>query len=147
MLRRLVLDSNVWLDWLVFADGAVTAVRQDVEQGRAEVLIDAPCLDELARVLAYPLQRWTLDAAGIARALARCRTYSRTVVSPPVSGLPRCADGDDQKFIELAAGSDAFALLTRDRALLRMAHRSLPFHIVPPAAYAALPGVEWSRPA
>lgn len=142
MLRRLVLDSNVWLDWLVFGDGAVATVREDVEQGRAEVLIDAPCLDELARVLAYPLQRWTLDAAGIEHALARCRLHARMVASPAVSGLPRCSDGDDQKFIELAAGCAAFALVTRDRALLRMARSRLPFHIVSPAAYAALPRVE-----
>ncbi len=144
MPRPLVLDSNVWLDWLVFSDAALTVLREDVAAGRAEVIIDAACLEELTRVLAYPLQRWTLDAAGIERALAQCRQVARLVVTPPAPQLPRCADADDQKFLELAAGHCAFALLSRDRELLRMARprHALPFHIVTPAGYAALPRVE-----
>ncbi|MCE2999992.1 MAG: putative toxin-antitoxin system toxin component, PIN family [Betaproteobacteria bacterium] len=142
MPRRLVLDSNIWLDWLVFGDGAVVAIRNDVGEGLAEVLIDPPCLDELARVLAYPLQRWTLDAAGVEQALATCRQIARLVQTPQTALQARCADGDDQKFLELAAGCGAYALVTRDRELLRMARNGLPFHIVTPAAYAALPRVE-----
>jgi putative PIN family toxin of toxin-antitoxin system len=141
MTLRLVLDSNVWLDWLVFKDAALAALRADIGSGRAEVLIDAAGLEELARVLAYPLRRRALDAAGIERALAECRRSARLVDMAPPAALPRCADRDDQKFLELAAAGAAFALLTRDRALLRMARR-LPFHIVTPAAYAALRRVE-----
>jgi predicted nucleic acid-binding protein len=142
MPRRLVLDSNVWLDWLVFGDAAVAPIRDEVGQGRAEVIIDAPGMEELARVLAYPLQRWTLDAAGIEAALAECRRCANLVAAKPAAGLPRCADADDQKFLELAAAWDAYALITRDRELLRMARNRLSFHIVTPAAYAALPRVE-----
>lgn len=144
MPRLLVLDSNVWLDWLVFQDAALAVAREDVAAGRAEVIIDATCLEELTRVLAYPLQRWTLDAAGIESALGQCRRLARLVVTPSGLQLPRCADADDQKFLELAASHSAFALITRDRELLRMARarHALPFHIVTPAAYAALPRVE-----
>ena len=144
MPLRVVLDTNVWLDWLVFGDTALATVREDVAAGRAEVIIDAACLEELTRVLAYPLQRWTLDAAGIEHALAQCRQLARLVVTAPDPQLPRCADADDQKFLELATSHSAFALITRDRELLRMARprHALPFHIVTPAAYTALPRVE-----
>ena len=142
MQRRLVLDSNVWLDWLVFGDAAVMPIRTDVEQGRSEVIIDGPCMAELGRVLACPLQRWTLDAAGMRRALAECARHARWVATAPAAALPRCPDADDQKFLELAAGCGAHALITRDRALLRMARHRLPFHIVTPAHYEALARVE-----
>ncbi|MGA7983762.1 MAG: PIN domain-containing protein, partial [Burkholderiales bacterium] len=70
---RLVLDTNVWLDWLVFDDPELAALRAAVEQGLAQVFIDAACEAELARVLAYPLGRVRLDAAAQAACLAECR--------------------------------------------------------------------------
>jgi hypothetical protein len=33
-VRRLVLDTNVWLDWLVFADASVQAIRAGVQARR-----------------------------------------------------------------------------------------------------------------
>ena len=39
------------------------------------------------------------------------------------AGLPRCEDPDDQKFLELAWHARASHLLTRDKALLKLAHR------------------------
>jgi len=42
---------------------------------------------------------------------------------PPAPTLPACKDPDDQKFLELAVGAGATHLLTRDRALLKMARR------------------------
>ena len=42
-MLRLVLDTNVWLDLLVFNDPGVSAIRKAVEEGRAEIFIDAAC--------------------------------------------------------------------------------------------------------
>ena len=58
-MTRVVLDTNAWLDWLVFDDPGVAALRAAVEAGRAEAWIDAACEAELERVLAYPLGRFT----------------------------------------------------------------------------------------
>jgi len=53
---RLVLDTNVWLDWLVFDDPSVAGMR-------------AACEAELARVLAYERRGWPLDAAAQAASI------------------------------------------------------------------------------
>ena len=53
--RRLVLDTNVWLDWLVFDDPSVAPIRAAGEAKRAEVFIDAACEAELERALGYDL--------------------------------------------------------------------------------------------
>lgn len=133
----LVLDSNVWLDWLVFNDAALEPVRRLVNAGGAEIIIDQACDAELVRVLTYPLQKWTLDTAAQAACIERFRGIARMVVTPPAPALPACRDPDDQKFLALAAGAGAYCLLTRDRALLALAKRrpQLPFHIVTPADF------------
>lgn len=141
---RLVLDTNVWLDWLVFDDPAVRPFREAVAQGLAAVLIDTVCEDELARALGYRFAHFTLDASAQAAALASCRAVVQRLAvgdtpTPPM--LPVCRDPDDQKFLVLAAQARADLLLTRDKALLVLGRRRatpLPFRIATPASAAGL---------
>jgi putative PIN family toxin of toxin-antitoxin system len=137
---RLVIDTQVWLDWLVFDDPSVIALRVAIDSGRAEVLIDAAGLAELERVLAYPLGKRAVDAAAC---LAACqKVATRVEAGSGETGLdrlplPLCRDPDDQKFVTLAAGARADCLVTRDRELLRLTRRCAPwFQVVSPAAFA-----------
>ena len=138
---RLVLDTNVWLDWLVFDDPDLAPLRAANSLGRVRVYIDAACEAELVRVLAYPLGRVRLDAVAQTACLAECRrvTLRGDGTAPLECVLPPCRDPDDQKFLELARDCRADLLLTRDRALLELA-RHAPFRIVTPRVWAALEG-------
>src|SRR5262245_8306563 len=69
---RLVLDTNVWLDWLVFEDVDVEPIKAAVMAGRAEVFVDDAVVTELERVLAYPFGQRTLTAEAQSRCLAEC---------------------------------------------------------------------------
>ena len=51
---RLVLDTNVVIDWLVFDDPFMNPLRHGVRDGRVVVLTHPPAISELERVLAYP---------------------------------------------------------------------------------------------
>jgi putative PIN family toxin of toxin-antitoxin system len=140
---RLVLDTNVWLDWLVFGDPLAAPIRAAVFTGRAVIFIDDACAAELARVLAYPLGRRSLDAAGQAAAIAECGRFAQRIEREslkegPISALPRCRDPDDQKFLEAAAAARADMLLTKDAALLELGRRRAkpPFRILTPQAFA-----------
>ena len=140
---RLVLDTNVWLDWLVFDDPSIAPIRAAVEANRAEVFIDAACEAELERALAYDFGRKrTLDAAGRDACLAECRRMAHRIdaAAPEAerARLPACRDPDDQKFLEAALNSRAEFLVTKDRALLGLARRALPFRILTPEGFAAL---------
>lgn len=139
-MLRLVLDTNVWLDWLVFDDPAIAPLRAAVHEGRATVYWNDACAEELRRVLAYPLSRRTLDDmqqnACYAEASARATLWSAGGVSVT---LPRCADPDDQKFLELAHDCAAHGLVTKDRALLELPGRShLGFRILHPQRWSSL---------
>jgi putative PIN family toxin of toxin-antitoxin system len=119
---RLVLDTNVWMDWLVFNDPAIAPLQSAQRDGRATIAIDAACLQELGTVLAYP--EFRLDEAQRAAHLAEvARCTIRTSPRRPAHPLPRCTDADDQKFLALALDAAADWLLTRDNALLRLNRR------------------------
>ena len=141
---RLILDTQIWLDWLVFDDPGVRALRAAVEQGSAQVFMDAACDAELERVLAYDLGRHSIAAAAQAAALAQARRLSRRIenklTAAERAGLPRCRDPDDQIFLEAALAARADVLVTKDRALLelnRRRTRALPFRVSTPNEFAS----------
>ena len=128
---RLVLDTQVWLDWLVFDDPGIRKLRNAVHLGRAEIVIDAACDAELERVLAYDLGKHSISAEAQLAALGQARRLAQRVEVAATGRLPQCRDPDDQKFIQLAAGANADALVTKDRELLRLKPR-LPFRVTRP---------------
>jgi len=70
MPLRLVLDTNIWLDWLVFDDAGIAPLKAAAAAARAEIFIDDACAAELAAVLGYPLRKEILDAAAQAACMA-----------------------------------------------------------------------------
>lgn len=142
---KLVLDTNAWLDWLVFRDPAIVPIAAAVKTGTARIVIDEECDAELERALGYDLGRYSLDPLQQAQALQCARTIASRVLiddpGAPARPLPRCRDPDDQKFLVLAQAAGAQVLITRDRALLVLMQRRfapLPFSILTPKAAAEL---------
>ncbi|HLA33612.1 MAG TPA: putative toxin-antitoxin system toxin component, PIN family [Rhodocyclaceae bacterium] len=136
-LQRIVFDTNVLLSLYVFADSRFLPLRTQIEQRRWQALTDVDCLAEFRRVLSYP--QFKLDAERQDRACADYLLHAEILSSMATAQhpLPRCQDRDDQKFLELARNGDADALITADRALLRLArHERLrnEFCIITPTA-------------
>jgi putative PIN family toxin of toxin-antitoxin system len=118
---RIVLDTNIWLDWLVFDDPAVIALKSACSNGAMQIAISADCLEELGRVLAYP--EFELDAATRNALFTQVRKCTYRVETMLLSPLPRCTDPHDQKFLELARDAQADWLITKDKALLSLARK------------------------
>ncbi len=145
-MTRVVLDTNIWLDWLVFQDTGIAHIGQLQGAGHIEICIDAACEAELAEVLARPFGKRSLDANGQAAALALCRRATTRIGArlsePERARLPQCRDADDQKFLEAALAAQADVLITKDRALLdltrrkkRQVGRTVPFRILTPEEF------------
>jgi putative PIN family toxin of toxin-antitoxin system len=141
-----VLDTNVWLDLLVFGEPAAAWLAQALESGAIEARIDEFGIAELERVLGYPLGRFRVSPDRRPLLLARCQSlatqWSRRMPSsgPP---LPACRDPHDQPFLELAHAASVQWLITKDRDLLileRRLHGNAGFRIVRPEAARALLG-------
>ena len=116
----------------MFRDPGVALLRER----EFDIFADERCAQELERVLAYPFAAKLLDAAGRARVMGEFRRMSKAVDAKATRALPRCADPDDQKFLEVALAAGALFLLTKDQALLALDRRKLPFRIVNPAGFA-----------
>ncbi|MBE0615117.1 MAG: putative toxin-antitoxin system toxin component, PIN family [Burkholderiales bacterium] len=120
----LVLDTNVVLDWIAFNDVRVQPIAAAIERGALRAATSSACLQELRRALAYPQVK--LDAAAQDLAFERYLAHATTFevpVSAEAADLPLCEDADDQKFLELAWHTCANRLVTRDKALLKLARR------------------------
>jgi uncharacterized protein len=116
----LVLDTNVVLDWLVFRDPSAEPLAQALDAGRVRWCVCARMLNELNDVLQRPfLQPWQPDDTAIQAAIERHASHQDDPVTPSPAAL-QCADRDDQVFIDLALQIRAGALLSRDRAVLRV---------------------------
>ena len=122
---RLVLDTNVWLDLLVFEDPRCAALAVALDTGRALALIDAACRAEWPRVLAYPALQLSAQAQqALVRQLDALAVRCEEARPEDARPVLRCRDKDDQKFLALALRAHAQALLSRDQALLELAARS-----------------------
>jgi uncharacterized protein len=115
----IVLDTNVVLDWLLFADPGVRALATAIEQGRLRWIATAAMRGEFAHVLGRGLA-----AAHGAEAAGFNLTWEQFCVehpsAPPAAAPLRCTDADDQKFLDLALAAGARWLVSRDRALLKL---------------------------
>ena len=129
-----VLDTNVVLDWLVFEEPSGLALGQAILREELHWLVTPAMQAELLAVLARlhshpPLQRWRDREAP---ALAMLATWARAVPAPdplPTDRQARCSDPDDQIFIDLAVARGVPWLLSRDRAVLRLARRLRPWGV------------------
>lgn len=122
---KAVLDTNAWLDWLVFADARCGTLVAGWRAGRIRIVHTAAMRAEWVDVIGRSCFALDEDARG-----ALGRTYDRISSLRPAS--PACAmachDPDDQKFIDLAVAERARWLVTRDKALLALARRALREH-------------------
>lgn len=117
---RVVLDTNVVLDLWGFVDPESQALRAALADGTAVAVGDEDGHAEVERVLQRA--QFVTMAVAVRTALRLHLTHASTVRPAPAPWT--CRDADDQKFLELAWRVQASALVTKDRALLKLAQRA-----------------------
>jgi len=138
--KLIVIDTNVCLDLFVFNDPRWARLLAAIESGEVAAVTRADCRDEYLAVLHYP--HLPLDDSTRPIAAGRFDALIRVVAPPQKSlQLPVCSDRDDQKFLELARDVGADTLITKDKALLKLARRlskANMFKVMLPEAWLAL---------
>jgi putative PIN family toxin of toxin-antitoxin system len=116
-LPRVVIDTNLILSALVFAQGRLTALRLAWQDKRIQPLLSKDTAAELIRVLAY--SKFKLSADDQQELLADYLPYCLSVVIPnPPPATPDCRDVFDLPFLQLAVVGQADFLVTGDQDLL-----------------------------
>ena len=129
-----VLDTNVVLALYWFQDARLGRLAQALQTGQLRWLATLDMRQELVHVL----ERWQDDNAALGARHAQAeegpsaqgvlRMFDRLAEQVPAShgaATPRCTDGTDQKFIDLALSSRSSWLLSRDRAVLKLRRKLL----------------------
>lgn len=131
---RLVIDTNVLVSALIFKDSRHQPLREAWQQKRVTPLLSIATYRELKHVLGYPM--FKLEDEQITEAVALVGPFIEwvTIDAERVASLPKCSDRDDQKFLQVALCGNADALLSYDRALLKM-KRGLPFPVLKPEVW------------
>ena len=135
-----MLDTNVCLDLFVFNDPRWHGLLAALESGAVEAITRADCRDEYLIVLHYKHLPLDEDSRAVSAA-----SFDRLikVVAPEAKlvRLPVCTDKDDQKFLEVARDGSAEILITKDKALLKLARKTAQagmFRIMVPEAWLKL---------
>ncbi|MBU1224505.1 MAG: putative toxin-antitoxin system toxin component, PIN family [Gammaproteobacteria bacterium] len=115
-----VLDTNLVVSALVFAQGRLSALRHAWQDGHCVPLVSKPTTTELIRVLAYP--KFKLSDEEQQDLLADYLPWCATVRIPnPPPATPDCRDPFDQPFLQLAVAGKADYLVSGDQDLLSLA--------------------------
>jgi predicted nucleic acid-binding protein len=136
-----VIDTQSLFDWLVFRDPACSGWSAMLDDRQWKWIFTFEMRAEFDHVAAKGFgERWPVSVETCADAWSR---HGRIVDVPAPLGADRrlaCSDPDDQKFIDLAIAAGADTLVSRDKALLKLARRARERHglrVCTPAAWSA----------
>ena len=119
---RVVLDTNVVLSALLFAQGRLARLRLAWQQATFHPLVLKTTAEELMRALTYPKFKLTVEDQQ--ELLADYLPYCTTIVMPAKPPkIPPCRDWFDVAFLQLAVVGKADYLVTGDRDLLSLTGR------------------------
>ena len=120
---RVVLDTNIVLDLWLYKDPATPALLTALENKNVQWFATQVMRDELERVLAYThiVSRLAFSQLKAQDVLAQWDAHAQLMPIAPRCQFV-CKDGDDQKFIDLAAQHQT-QLISKDKAVLTMRNR------------------------
>ncbi|HYD78397.1 MAG TPA: putative toxin-antitoxin system toxin component, PIN family [Paucimonas sp.] len=124
--KRIVLDTNVCLDLFVFRDPRWAKLHAALLAGHIEAVTREDCRREWQIVLDYP--HLPLDEHARRRCAEEFDAVIRCLPADAAQTgvkLPLCKDPDDQKFLEIARDAQAEILITKDKALLKLARKAV----------------------
>lgn len=135
---HLVIDTQALLDWRFFRDpGCADWPLPPGRDSAHRWIATAAMREELAHVLARPWpERWATPPAEVLDFFDR-HAELRPPPAPREAQALRCTDPDDQKFVDLALALAPACLISRDRAVLKLARRAALRAVLirPPAHY------------
>lgn len=128
-----MLDTNVLLSALLFANGRLSWLRPCWQRGAFIPVVAEPTVRELLRVLAYP--KFRLNPADQERLLEDLLPWCESWTGPIPTSSNGVRDPHDQVFLDLALAAATPVLVSGDADLLALQESVNPLLILSPAAF------------
>ena len=127
--KLIIIDSQSLFDWMVFRNPICSGWSAALSGQEWEWIFTSEMKAEFDFVAAKGFgERWPVDATAVAAAWSLHSHRVETPAPPGAATRLPCTDADDQKFIDLGVAARAHTLVTRDKALLRLARKALDRH-------------------
>lgn len=127
--KLIVIDSQSLFDWMVFHNPVCAQWDAALGGPDWEWIFTSEVKAEFDHVAAKGFgERWPVDQDALSSMWSRHARMRETTPPPGAATRLHCTDADDQKFIDLAIAARAHTLVTRDKALLRLARKALERH-------------------
>ena len=129
--RIVIIDTQSLLDWLAFRNPVCAGWNQRLSNSSWMWVFTIDMQSEFEHVLGRGFgPRWDLSGVAGQAPWSRCGHLRPAAPSCAGPGGLRCTDPDDQKFLDLAVAEQPCHLVSRDKALLRLARRARERHAV-----------------
>lgn len=114
-----ILDTNIWLDWLIFHNDALDALKAAHQNKYFKIIYTVEMLFELTDVICRSQFKLTQQRQN--EVLAELKQLASLVEtqSKPLHSI-RCKDKDDQIFIDTALAYGSAWLISKDKHLLTL---------------------------
>ena len=117
--NHIVLDTNILLDILVFEDVSILELKESILSGLVIAWTREEILDEFKEVISR--EHFSLELEHQNRLIQLAREFHQIDNTPIVPPAPfRCADPDDQIFLDLALKMAPCLLLSKDNEVLKL---------------------------
>lgn len=125
---RYILDTNIWLDWLVFQNDTLDELKAVHANGGFHIIYTSDMLEEFADVISRA--QFKLSVEQQVSMLAQLTALAQKVETreTPLNTI-RCKDKDDQIFIDTALSYQVDWLLSKDNHLLALRNRASKYHV------------------
>lgn len=114
-----LVDTNVWVSALINPTGFPAQVQRAWWDGKFQVVISLPLLEELSEVLTRPriVRKYPIQATDVEEFLQLLIRHSQIVV--PTGSVRECRDPDDDLILETAILGQAQYAVSRDDDIKR----------------------------
>ena len=135
-MRPVVLDTNILLDIFVFNDERALQLKKALFDKATQFLASQKTIEEFADVISRPL--FKLDKQTQTAILAQWQSIAEQQDDSNLASAPwQCQDPDDQIFLDLAYQLRPTILISKDNAVLQIAHRAASENILITSDYNA----------
>lgn len=121
MISKVVIDTNILLDLFHFKDESVTDLANLLSNKVIQAVYTPEMIAELKDVLSRPM--FEIAPSDQLDILHRYQTIGKLEASTIGASSIRCADPDDQIFIDLAIAISPCELFSKDKHILKLRNR------------------------